>query len=81
MHHGKEYTSKEVVEKLLYLQNKQKVHNIIFVTPLHVIPQIIEIIQEAKKKGLHISIGYNSSGYDSVLSSQIARRHDRHLSS
>jgi putative pyruvate formate lyase activating enzyme len=68
MHHGKEYTSKEVVEKLLYLQNKQKVHNIIFVTPSHVIPQIIEIIQEAKKKGLHIPIGYNSSGYDSVSS-------------
>jgi putative pyruvate formate lyase activating enzyme len=66
--YGNEYEISHIVKQLLYLQNKQKVHNIIFVTPSHVIPQIIEIIYDAKRKGLKVPIGYNSSGYDSVQS-------------
>lgn len=65
-HYGKEYSLQETVKQLLYLQNKQQVHHIIFVTPSHVIPQIKKIIIAAKKEGLHVPIGYNSNGYDNV---------------
>ena len=67
-HYGKQYSLQETVKKILYLQNKKHVHSIIFVTPSHVVPQIKQIIIAAKQEGLHIPIGYNSNGYDSVPS-------------
>lgn len=73
LRYGRDYTTPEVVDKMLYLHNKQQVHNIIFVTPSHVIPQIMEIIQEARKRGLKVPIGYNSSGYDSVTSLKLLK--------
>jgi putative pyruvate formate lyase activating enzyme len=44
----------------------QGVHNINFVTPSHVIAQILEALPLAIKAGLHVPLVYNSSGYDSV---------------
>ncbi|MCK4839074.1 MAG: radical SAM protein, partial [Desulfobulbaceae bacterium] len=41
-------------------------HNINFVTPSHVVPQILEALPEAIAKGLRVPLVYNSSGYDSV---------------
>ncbi len=46
-------------------------HNINFVTPSHVLPQMLEAIQIAVDKGLHIPIVYNSSAYDSVEALQL----------
>ena len=40
-------------------------HNINFVTPTHVVPQILEALPLAIKKGLRIPLVYNSGGYDS----------------
>jgi len=42
------------------------VHNINFVTPSHVVPQILEALPLAIDAGLHVPLVYNSSGYDSV---------------
>lgn len=41
-------------------------HNINFVTPSHVVPQILEALVIAVEEGLHIPLVYNSGGYDSV---------------
>ncbi len=41
-------------------------HNINFVTPTHVIPQILEALVIARERCLDIPLVYNSSGYDCV---------------
>jgi putative pyruvate formate lyase activating enzyme len=42
-----------------------KCHNINFVTPTHVVPQILEALIPAIEQGLKVPLVYNSSGYDS----------------
>lgn len=39
-------------------------HNINFVTPTHVVPQLLEALIHAVEQGLRIPLVYNSSGYD-----------------
>jgi putative pyruvate formate lyase activating enzyme len=39
-------------------------HNINFVTPTHVVPQLLESLALAVEQGLNIPLVYNSSGYD-----------------
>lgn len=46
-------------------------HNINFVTPSHTLPQILEAVEIASEKGLHLPLVYNSGGYDSVESLQL----------
>jgi putative pyruvate formate lyase activating enzyme len=41
-------------------------HNINFVTPEHVVPQILEALPSAVTGGLHLPIVYNTSSYDSL---------------
>ncbi|HEY4492352.1 MAG TPA: radical SAM protein, partial [Acidobacteriota bacterium] len=41
-------------------------HNINFVTPEHVVPQIMEALPIAIRSGLHLPIVYNTSAYDSM---------------
>ncbi len=41
-------------------------HNINFVTPTHVIPQIVEALFPAIEQGLNVPLVYNSGGYDST---------------
>ncbi|HIC86032.1 MAG TPA: radical SAM protein [Desulfobacterales bacterium] len=41
-------------------------HNINFVTPSHVVPQILEALPIAIEQGLRVPLVYNSSGYDAV---------------
>jgi putative pyruvate formate lyase activating enzyme len=41
-------------------------HNINFVTPSHVVPQIITGVLEAARMGLEIPLVYNTGGYDSL---------------
>ena len=43
-------------------------HNINFVTPEHVVPQILEALPAAVEKGLRLPIVYNTSAYDSMES-------------
>jgi len=46
----------------------QGCHNINFVTPEHVVPQVLEAIAAAIPRGLRLPIVYNTSAYDSVAS-------------
>jgi putative pyruvate formate lyase activating enzyme len=50
---------------MLSLQTKG-CHNINLVSPTHVVPQIINSILLAVKKGLYLPLVYNTGGYDSV---------------
>jgi len=50
---------------MLILQNNG-CHNINFVTPTHVVPQILSALDMAIEGGLRIPLVYNSSGYDKV---------------
>lgn len=56
-----------IAEMALELQ-RAGCHNINFVTPEHVVPQILEAIVVAVERGLRLPIVYNTSGYDAVES-------------
>ncbi len=45
---------------------RQGCHNINFVTPEHVVPQILEALPLAIDEGLRIPLVYNTSGYDAL---------------
>jgi len=62
---GREVSDARLAEMMLSLQD-QGCHNINFVTPSHVVPQILGAVEIAVEKGLKIPLVYNSSGYDSV---------------
>jgi putative pyruvate formate lyase activating enzyme len=46
-------------------------HNINFVTPEHVVPQILEALPDAIARGLRLPIVYNTSAYDSLDSLEL----------
>jgi putative pyruvate formate lyase activating enzyme len=62
---GREVSAEALAGMMLTLQSKG-CHNINFVTPTHVVPQILEALVLARADGLHIPLVYNSGGYDSV---------------
>lgn len=55
----------ELAGVMLELQ-RQGCHNINFVTPSHVVPQILEALPLAIEHGLSVPLVYNTSSYDSV---------------
>lgn len=69
---GKEVEADELASIMLKLQ-EEGCHNINFVTPTHVIPQILEALILAIPKGLNIPLVYNSSGYDSLGSIKLLK--------
>ena len=64
---GSEVDSKTVAGMMLDLQS-EGCHNINFVTPSHVIPQILDALPYAIEGGLHVPLVYNTGGYDAVES-------------
>jgi putative pyruvate formate lyase activating enzyme len=62
---GREVTPQELSEIMLNLQ-KRGCHNINFVSPSHIVPQILAGVYLAAKKGLNIPLVYNTGGYDSL---------------
>ena len=62
---GQPVTSQELAEMMLSLQ-ALGCHNINFVTPSHVVPQILQALIIATENGLTIPLVYNSGGYDHV---------------
>jgi putative pyruvate formate lyase activating enzyme len=62
---GHPVDGERIAEMMLSLQN-MGCHNINFVTPTHVIPQIVKSLVMAIENGLRIPLVYNSGGYDSV---------------
>jgi putative pyruvate formate lyase activating enzyme len=65
--HGEEARPKRLAAMMLELQ-EIGCHNINFVTPEHVVPQILEALPLAVEGGLHLPIVYNTSSYDSMES-------------
>lgn len=63
-------TGKEIARLMIRLQ-EMGCHNINFVTPEHVVPQVIEAVYHAIEMGLKIPIVYNTSAYDSEESLEI----------
>jgi putative pyruvate formate lyase activating enzyme len=61
---GRALPAAAIAELALQLQ-AQGCHNVNFVTPEHVVPQVIEALAEAIPRGLRLPIVYNTSGYDS----------------
>ncbi|MCZ6689888.1 MAG: radical SAM protein [Planctomycetota bacterium] len=64
---GKEKTPEQLAWIMLYIQD-QGCHNINFVTPEHVVPQVLEAILLAVEGGLRVPLVYNTSAYDSAES-------------
>lgn len=62
---GKEITDEELADRMLQLQ-KMGCHNVNLVTPTHVMPNILHATRIALKKGLHVPLFYNTSGYERV---------------
>ena len=62
---GEEVSPQRLAEMMLELQ-AMGCHNINWVTPEHVVPQILEALPLAIKEGLRLPIVYNTSGFDSL---------------
>jgi putative pyruvate formate lyase activating enzyme len=62
---GETVSNEELAYMMLSLQMKG-CHNINLVSPTHVVPQILEALELAAERGLHIPLVYNSGGYDSM---------------
>jgi putative pyruvate formate lyase activating enzyme len=61
---GVEVGAKELAGMMIDLADKG-CHNINFVTPTHVVPQILEALELAAQAGLDLPLVYNTGGYDS----------------
>jgi putative pyruvate formate lyase activating enzyme len=66
-HTGAERNAEDIATLMLQLQDRG-CHNINFVTPEHVAPQVAEAIAAAVPRGLKVPIVYNTSAYDSIQS-------------
>jgi putative pyruvate formate lyase activating enzyme len=64
---GRECTADEIADLMLGLQD-EGCHNINFVTPEHVAPQVVEAIAAAVPRGLAVPLVYNTSAYDAIES-------------
>ena len=62
---GREVEPREIAGMMLELQ-AEGCHNINFVTPSHVVAQIIAAVDDAARRGLALPLVYNTSGYDSL---------------
>ena len=62
---GREVEPAEIADMMLELQ-AQGCHNINFVSPSHVVAQLIAAVSLARARGLSVPIVYNTGGYDSL---------------
>lgn len=62
---GREVSGEELGSMMLGLQ-AAGCHNINFVTPSHVVPQILSAVHWAAERGLALPLVYNTSAYDSL---------------
>lgn len=60
-----------MLAKMMLKLQEDGCHNINLVTPEHVVPQVVEALAEAQRRGLWLPIVYNTSSYDTVESLQL----------
>jgi putative pyruvate formate lyase activating enzyme len=68
--HGCEVGAEHLADLMLELQGRG-CHNVNWVTPEHVVPQLLEAMPFAAEAGLRIPIVYNTSSYDSPESLEL----------
>jgi len=68
--HGQTVIDEQLAQIMLHLQNIG-CHNINFVTPSHVVAQILSALEVAVENGLSIPLVYNTGGYDKVETLQL----------
>jgi len=61
---GREMEPEEIARMMMELQ-AEGCHNINFVSPSHVVAQILAAVRIASERGLRLPLVYNSGGYDS----------------
>jgi putative pyruvate formate lyase activating enzyme len=62
---GREVSPEEIAAMMVHLQSRG-CHNINFVSPTHVIPQIMAALLLAAEQGLRVPLVHNTGGYDSM---------------
>ena len=62
---GEEVSDEQIAGIMVALQ-RQGCHNINFVTPSHVVPQILAALELAVPAGLNVPLVFNSGGYDRI---------------
>jgi len=62
---GRPVSAADLAEMMLALQ-RSGCHNVNFVSPSHVVPQILEATWIAAQRGLRVPLVYNTGGYDSL---------------
>jgi putative pyruvate formate lyase activating enzyme len=67
---GQKVSDDQLAAMMLALQN-QGCHNINFVSPSHVVPQILSAVAIAAAHGLSIPLVFNTGGYDRVATLQL----------
>jgi putative pyruvate formate lyase activating enzyme len=67
---GRGVSSDQLGQMMLHLQ-EMGCHNINFVSPSHVVPQILTALRRAIEGGLRIPLVYNTGGYDSLEALQL----------
>jgi putative pyruvate formate lyase activating enzyme len=67
---GRAVEPEEIAAMMLDLQERG-CHNINFVTPSHVMPQILAAVAIAAEHGLRVPLVYNTGGYDLLTSLQL----------
>jgi len=64
-------TPPEKLARMMLALQAQGCHNINFVTPEHVVPQLVEALPLAIEGGLRLPLVYNTSAYDSMESLEL----------
>jgi putative pyruvate formate lyase activating enzyme len=67
---GREVEPAAIADMMLELQ-EAGCHNVNFVSPSHVVAQLIAAVEIAAKKGLRLPLVYNTGGYDSFEALQL----------
>jgi len=67
---GSAASTEKLANMMLVLQDKG-CHNINFVTPSHVVPQILSAVEKAVAEGLSVPLVYNTGTYDNVETLQL----------
>ena len=68
---GTRGTPPEELARLMISLQERGCHNINFVTPEHVVPQVLEALVLAVEEGLRLPLVYNTSAYDAMESLEL----------
>jgi putative pyruvate formate lyase activating enzyme len=69
--HGAQGHPPEAIAAMMLELQDRGCHNINFVTPEHVVPQVVEAVALAVDRGLALPIVYNTSAYDALESIEL----------